>query len=122
MKTRSFLATALAAVIAAGLTPAVHAQPATDFVTVSGSATYLQRIALPPEAVLTVRIEDISSAGNNAQVLAETREPSASARRHWPTRCRCPAPPLIRNKVIPFGPPSPWVQSCGLPPHACTRR
>ena len=75
MKTRSFLATALAAVITAGLIPAVHAQPATDFVTVSGSATYLQRIALPPEAVLTVRIEDISSAGNNAQVLAETREP-----------------------------------------------
>jgi len=29
---------------------------------VTGTATYLQRIALPPNAVITVRIEDVSKA------------------------------------------------------------
>lgn len=57
------------------LASALHAQPAADLVTVTGSATYLQRIAMPPEAVLTVRIEDVSRADAKAHVMAETREP-----------------------------------------------
>ena len=56
-------------------TAAVPAQPAADSVTVSGSAAYLQRIAMPPDAVLTVRVEDVSRADAPAPVLAETREP-----------------------------------------------
>ncbi|QJQ05312.1 hypothetical protein EJG51_005015 [Undibacterium piscinae] len=46
----------------------------TSFVIVSGSAAYKQRIALPPDAVLTVRVEDVSRADAHAKVLAETSE------------------------------------------------
>ena len=56
-------------------TATLHAQPVDDFVTVSGTAAYRQRIAMPPDAVLTVRIEDVSRADAPALLLAETREP-----------------------------------------------
>ncbi|MFN2119080.1 MAG: YbaY family lipoprotein, partial [Anaerolineales bacterium] len=36
--------------------------------TVSGTVTYLQRIALQPDAVVTVRIEDVSKADTMAEV------------------------------------------------------
>ena len=39
--------------------------------TVTGTATYLQRIALPPEAVMTTRIEDVSRADAPAEVIGE---------------------------------------------------
>jgi len=39
--------------------------------TVTGTVTYLQRIALPPEAVVTVRIEDVSKADALAEVMGE---------------------------------------------------
>ena len=45
------------------------------FKTVSGSVAYRQRIAMPPEAVLTVRVEEVSRADAPAVLLAETREP-----------------------------------------------
>jgi uncharacterized lipoprotein YbaY len=45
-----------------------------DSVTVSGTAAYRQRVAMPPEAVLTVRVEDVSRAGAPATVMAESRE------------------------------------------------
>ena len=35
-----------------------HAKPVDSFVTVSGSAAYRLRIAMPPDTVLTVRVED----------------------------------------------------------------
>ena len=66
------------------LSPAAQAQaqvPA-EFVTVSGNATYLQRIAMPPDAVLTVQVQDVSRAGATATVLAESRE--AFGRRQVP--------------------------------------
>lgn len=50
------------------------AQPAgedTPAATVSGTATYLQRIALPEDAVMTVRIEDISLADAPAETIGE---------------------------------------------------
>ena len=56
-------------------TATLHAQLAEGFVIVSGSAAYRQRIAMPPGAVLTVRVEDVSRADAPAPVLAETREP-----------------------------------------------
>lgn len=51
-----------------------HVKPIDGFVTVSGSVAYLQRVAMPPEAMLTVRVEDVSRADVSATVLAETRE------------------------------------------------
>lgn len=39
--------------------------------TVTGTVTYLQRIALPLEAVVTVRIEDVSKADALAEVMGE---------------------------------------------------
>jgi putative lipoprotein len=45
------------------------------FTTVSGSVAYRQRIAMPPEALLTVRVEEVSRADAPAVLLAETREP-----------------------------------------------
>lgn len=44
-----------------------------DVITVAGEASYRQRVALPPEAVVTVRIEDVSRADAAAPVLAEKR-------------------------------------------------
>ena len=66
------------------LTPAAQAQtqPAQDFFIVSGNASYLQRIAMPPEAVLTVQVQDVSRADARATVLAESRE--AFGRRQVP--------------------------------------
>ncbi|MFN2217847.1 MAG: YbaY family lipoprotein [Anaerolineae bacterium] len=39
--------------------------------TVSGTVTYLQRIALQPDAVVTVRIEDVSKADVMSEVIGE---------------------------------------------------
>jgi uncharacterized lipoprotein YbaY/heat shock protein HslJ/uncharacterized lipoprotein NlpE involved in copper resistance len=46
----------------------------TDSTTITGKAFYRQRIAMPPEAVLSVRVEDVSRADTQAPVLAETLE------------------------------------------------
>ena len=66
------------------LSPAAQAQtqPPADYVTVSGNASYLQRIAMPPGAVLTVQVQDVSRADVAATVLAESRE--AFGRRQVP--------------------------------------
>ena len=48
--------------------------PTDDFIIVSGNAAYRQRIAMPPDAVLTVRVEDVSKADAPATVLTETHE------------------------------------------------
>ena len=42
-----------------------------DKALVTGTATYLQRIALPPDAVMTTRIEDVSKADAPADVIGE---------------------------------------------------
>ena len=49
------------------------AQPAavSGFVDIGGSVSYLQRIALPPDAVLIVRVQDTSRADAKARTLAE---------------------------------------------------
>lgn len=46
---------------------------------VTVTATYRERIMLPPGHVLTVRVEDVSLADAPAKVLAETSEPLAGA-------------------------------------------
>ncbi len=45
-----------------------------DSITVSGTAAYRQRIAMPAEAVLTVILEDVSRADTKATVLAESTQ------------------------------------------------
>ena len=61
----------LAAALASSLAACATTPAALDMVTVTGEATYRERIALPPEAVMTVRIEDVSRADAPAPALAE---------------------------------------------------
>ena len=49
--------------------------PNPETTTVSGKALYLQRMAMPPEAVLSVRVEDVTLADAKSQSLAEFKEP-----------------------------------------------
>ena len=63
----------LAATLALALPACATTPAAQDMVTVTGEATYRERIALPPEAVMTVRIEGVSRADAPAPVLAEER-------------------------------------------------
>ena len=52
--------------------PAQAQPPAvSSFVDIGGSVAYLQRIALPPDAVLIVRVQDTSRADAKARTLAE---------------------------------------------------
>ena len=67
-------AAAILLLIIISITPA-FAGEADCFKTVSGSVAYRQRIAMPPDAVLTVRVEEVSRADAPAVLLAETREP-----------------------------------------------
>ncbi len=50
------------------------AEPNPELVTISGTAAYRQRIAMPPDAVFNVRIEDVSRADAKAVVLADVNE------------------------------------------------
>ena len=60
-----------------GDTPPATATPTkpliSSFIDISGNVSSLQRIALPPDAVLIVRIQDVSRAGTPARILAEQR-------------------------------------------------
>jgi uncharacterized lipoprotein YbaY len=57
---------------AAGATMAVYtAKPATPAAAVTGTVTYLQRIALASGSVVTVRLQDVSRADAPAVVLGE---------------------------------------------------
>ncbi len=50
------------------------AQPATSsFVEIGGSVSYVARIALPPDAILIIRVLDTARAGAPARVLVEQR-------------------------------------------------
>lgn len=55
--------------------PAAATAPAADssFLEIGGTVSYLARIALPPGAILTIRIQDIARAGAPARVLVEQR-------------------------------------------------
>jgi putative lipoprotein len=46
---------------------------ATSVATVSGTASYLQRIAMSPDAVLIVQLQDVSQADLSAKVIAEQK-------------------------------------------------
>ncbi len=59
-----------------GTTPPPGANPppaASSFLDITGSVAYRQRIALPPDAILIVRIQDVARAGAPARQLAEQR-------------------------------------------------
>jgi heat shock protein HslJ/uncharacterized lipoprotein YbaY len=51
-------------------------QPAGDMlnININGSASYLQRVALPPQAVLRVQLLPPASAGQSPQILAESTQ------------------------------------------------
>ena len=53
--------------------PIVKEQPpaVSSFVDISGSVAYRQRIALPPDAILTIKVQDTSRADAKARTLAE---------------------------------------------------
>ena len=46
---------------------------ASSFIEIGGTVTYLARIALPPDAMLTIRVQDIARSGAPARVLVEQR-------------------------------------------------
>ncbi|PKO88078.1 MAG: hypothetical protein CVU18_08515 [Betaproteobacteria bacterium HGW-Betaproteobacteria-12] len=58
-------------------TPAAAVAPAppaaSSFITLAGSVGYRSRHALPPDAILTIRVHDVAGAGAPARVLAEQR-------------------------------------------------
>ena len=61
-----------------GAVPPAKPQPAppaavSSFIDITGSVTYLARIALPPDAILTIRIQDAARAGAPARTLVEQR-------------------------------------------------
>lgn len=63
---------------ARGSVPPDAARPApqagsSSFIDITGSVTYLARIALPPGAILTIRIQDTARAGAPARTLVEQR-------------------------------------------------
>lgn len=55
------------------LVSACNQPPAPAGASISGTATYRERMALPPDAVFEVRLEDVSRADAAAQVIATTR-------------------------------------------------
>ena len=55
------------------LEPAPPARPVPSTSTLRGTVTYRERIALPPEAVVEVALEDASKADAPAEVIARTR-------------------------------------------------
>ena len=65
---------ATAVLLLAGCSGLVHGdQEADSMSTVTGTVTYLQRIALPPSAVVAVKLADVSRADAPAIVLGEQR-------------------------------------------------
>lgn len=56
----------------AGFTIAAMVSMAQEAKTVTGTATYRERIALPPDAVFEATLEDVSRAGARAQVIGRT--------------------------------------------------
>lgn len=56
--------------------PAPGSEGSASMVRLEGNATYRQRIALPPDAVLIVRIQDVSRMDAPARLIAEQRLPT----------------------------------------------
>ncbi|WP_271408943.1 YbaY family lipoprotein [Pseudomonas sp. Q1-7] len=66
---------ALPLILATGLLAACAGQPASESRRLDGEVFYLQRIALPPTAVLSVSLQDVSVADAPARVLARQQGP-----------------------------------------------
>lgn len=85
----------LAATLALALSACATTPAAQDMVTVTGEATYRERIALPPDAVMTVRIEDVSRADAPAPVLAEESYPAEGRQVPLPFAVEVPRAALV---------------------------
>jgi putative lipoprotein len=62
--------------ILVGVGPARGQEASTNFASISGTVTYRQRSALPPQAILRVRLEDVSKADAVAALIAEVMLPT----------------------------------------------
>ncbi|MFD4181278.1 YbaY family lipoprotein [Rhodococcus sp. NPDC058514] len=70
----ALIAVVAAVVVSLGSTPeAAQAESVDDTLTVRGNVLYRERIAFPENAVVTVRLEDVSRADAPSTVLAEQR-------------------------------------------------
>jgi putative lipoprotein len=70
----ALIAVVAAVVVSIGSTPeTAQADSVDDTLTVTGNVSYRERIAFPENAVVTVRLEDISLADAPATLLAEQR-------------------------------------------------
>ncbi len=83
------LGTAFAALVLAGCSGAGR-MPDGATGEVTGTVTYRQRIALPPDAVIRVRLADVSRQDVPADVLAEVDIPSAGRQVPIPFRLTYP--------------------------------
>lgn len=95
------------ALLAAALSlSACGTAPAPDMASVSGTAIYRERIALPPAAVFEARIEDVSRADAAATVIASSRlEPAGNPPfrftiHYAPTSIRPQGRYVIRTRVV----------------------
>lgn len=99
-------------------TPATPA--ASTGLRVSGTISYLQRIALPPDSEVIVQLRDVSRMDAKADILAEQR---------FTTRSQVPLPfELIvdpqkstRARVMPWPHVSSWAANCCLSTTSFTR-
>lgn len=70
---RSALAVLLAALVATGCTSIRLSEPVPRMTTIAGTASYRERIALPPNAVFEVRLEEATAPNAPAVVLGSAR-------------------------------------------------
>jgi len=70
---RSALGNLAGLALGALLASACNHDANTAMASVSGTATYRERMALPPDAIFEVRLEDVSRADATAGIVAETR-------------------------------------------------
>jgi Type III secretion system lipoprotein chaperone (YscW) len=69
---------------------------------------------MPPDAVLTVRVENISRADTKADILAETTETFENRQVPIDFTLNIPA---LRLRLMPatiYGQPLAWADNCGL--------
>lgn len=58
-------------VLLLGIAALAGCNSSSDEASITGTVTYRQRIALPPDAVVTIRIEDVSRADAPAEIIGE---------------------------------------------------
>ncbi len=89
------IATALALAACAGAsseTPAPAPDPGSTGMKVTGTVSYLQRVALPDSALIIIRVVDVSRADAPSEVLGQARITTAGRQVPIPFEVSVPAP------------------------------